>query len=83
VEVHVLEGLQHLEEQPRLVELADRIVEIKPLNHLPHVLAEPGDIVAQVGREMRRVGVQFFEIVAGGVVERETRRATELRLEIL
>jgi hypothetical protein len=83
VQVNVPEPLQHLEEQPRLVELADRVVEIEALDHLAHVLAEPGDIVAQVSREMRRVGEQLFEIVARGVVEREARRPTELRLEIL
>jgi hypothetical protein len=48
-----------------------------------HVLAEPGDIVAQVSREMKRVGEQLFEIVARGIVKRETRRPAKLRLEIL
>ncbi len=40
VQVDVLEALEHLEEKPRLVELADGVVEVELLQHLAHVGAE-------------------------------------------
>ena len=40
VEVNVLEAFQHLEEEPRLVELADCVVEVELLQYLAHVGAE-------------------------------------------
>ena len=40
-----------LEEQARLVELRDGVVEVELLEHLAHVGAEPGDVVAQVLRD--------------------------------
>ena len=83
VQVDVLEALEHLEQQPRLVELADRVVEVELLQHLAHVRAEAGDVVAQVRRQMRRVGEELVEVVAGGVVEREARDPAELRVEVL
>ena len=83
VQVDVLEALHHLEEQPRLVELADRVVEVELLEHLAHVRAEAGDVVAQVGGEVGRVGEELVEVVAGGVVEREAGRLAELRVEVL
>ena len=83
VQVDVLEALEHLEQQPRLVELADRVVEVELLQHLAHVRAEAGDVVAQVRRQVRRVGEELLEVVAGGVVEGEARRLPELRVEVL
>ena len=83
VQVDVLEALQHLEEQPRLVELADGVVEVELLQHLAHVRAEAGDVVAQVGGEVRRVGEELLEVVAGGVVEGEAGDLAELRVEVL
>ena len=73
VQVDVLEALEHLEEQARLVELADGVVEVELLQHLAHVRAEAGDVVAQVGGEVRRVGEELLEVVARRVVEGEAR----------
>ena len=83
VQVHVLEALEHLEQQPGLIQSADRVVEVESLEHLTHVLAEPGDVVAQIGGEVRRIGKELVEIVARGVVEGETGDLAELRVEIL
>ncbi len=71
VQIHVLEALEHLEKQARFVKLADGVVEVELLQHLAHIGAEAGDVVAQVGRQVRRIGQQLFEVVAGGVVEGE------------
>ena len=83
VQVDVLEALQHLEQEPRLIEFADRVVEVKLLQHLAHVLTEPRDVVPQVGGEMRRVGEELVEVVARGVVEREPRDLPQLWVEVL
>ena len=83
VQIDIFEALEHLEEKPRLVELADRIVEVEFLQHLAHVWAEPGDVVAQVGREVRRVGEELLEVIAGRVVEGEARDPAELGVEVL
>jgi hypothetical protein len=83
MQVHRLEALEHLEEQTRLVELADRVVEVKALEHVAHVLAEAGDVVAQVRRQLGRVGAQLVEVVARGVVEGEARGPAELPIEVL
>ena len=83
VQVDVLEALEHQEEQPRLVQLGDRVVEVELLQHLAHVRAEAGDVVAQVGGQVRRVGEQPLEVVAGRVVEGEARSLAELRVEVL
>ena len=74
VEIHlrIAEPLHHLEQQPRLVELGDGVVEVELLQHLAHVGAEPGDVVAQVLRDVGGVGQQLGEVVAGGVVEGES-----------
>ena len=71
VEVHVLEALQHLEEEPRLVELGDGVVEIELFEDFAHVRAEAGDVVPQVRGQVGRIGQELFEIVAGGVVKGE------------
>jgi len=78
MEIDLAEALQHLEEQAGLVELADRVVEIEPLDHLPHVLAEARDVVAEVGGRLRRVGQKPVEVVAGGVVEGEAGGSLQL-----
>ena len=83
VQVDVLEALQHLEQQPGLVELADGVVEVELLEHLAHVGAEAGDVVAEVRRQVRRVGEQLLEVVARRVVEGEARDLPELRIEVL
>src|SRR5690606_42022216 len=44
VQVDLLEALEYLEEQPGLVELADRVVEVELLQHFAHVGAETGDV---------------------------------------
>ena len=79
----VLKALQHLEQQPRLVELADGVVEVEPLQHLAHVAAEAGDVVAQVGCDVRRIGQQGFEVVARGVVEGESGSPAKLRVQVI
>jgi len=66
----------------RLVELADRVVEVELLEHGAHVRAEPGDLVAQVRSEARRVGHALFEVVARSVSEGEAGDPAELRIEV-
>ena len=85
VEVHlgVAEALHDQEEQARLVELADGVVEVELLQHLAHVGAEPGDVVAQVLRDVGRVGEQPREVVTRGVVEGESGGAPKQRIEVL
>ena len=83
VQIHGPEALQHLEQQPRLVELADGVVEVEPLQHLAHVAAEAGDVVAQVGCDVRRIGQQGFEVVARGVVEGESGSPAKLRVQVI
>src|SRR5207249_5888057 len=73
----------YLEEQSRLVALADRVVEVELLQHLAHVGAETGDVVAQVCGEVRRVGQELREVVTRGVVEREASDLAKLRVEVL
>ena len=48
MEIHRLEALEHLEEQARLIELADRVVEAESLEHLAHVLAKAGDMLRRL-----------------------------------
>ena len=85
VEVHlrIAEPLHDLEQQARLVELRDGVVEIELLQHLAHVGAEPGDVVAQVLRDVRGVGEQLLEVVARRVVEGEAGGAPKLRVEVV
>ena len=83
VQVDILEALEHLEQEPRFVELADGVVEVEPLQHLAHVRAEAGDVVAQVRRQVRRVGEELLEVVAGRVVEGEAGDLPQLRVEVL
>jgi hypothetical protein len=83
VQVDVLEALEHLKEEPCLVQLADRVVEVELLQNLAHVHAEAGDVVAEVGRQVRRIGEEFLEVVPGGVVEGESRCLAELGVEVL
>ena len=81
VQIDALEPLHHLKQQTRLVELADGVVEVEFLQHLAHVLAEAGDVVPEVGGELRRVCGQLVEVVAGGVVELEARGDAELPVQ--
>ena len=85
VEVHlrVAEPLDDLEQEPRLVELRDGVVEVELLEHFAHVGAEPGDVAAQILCDVGRVGEQFLEVVARRVVEGEARGAPELRVEVV
>jgi hypothetical protein len=83
VQIDILEALQHLEQQPRLIEPADCVVEVEALNDLAHVLAEAGDVIAKIGCDVRRVADQLVEIVQRGVVERETGGHAELLVEVL
>ena len=74
VEIHlrIAEPLHHLEQETRLIELGDGVVEVELLQHLAHVGAEPGDVVAQILRDVGGVGQQLGEVVAGRVVEGES-----------
>ena len=85
VEVHlgVAEALDDLKDQPRLVELADRVVEIEFLQHLAHVRTEADDVAAQIRGDERRVLYQPLEVAIGGVVEGEARGPAELRIQVL
>ena len=74
---------EHLEEQARFVQLADRVVEVELFQHLAHVRAEAGNVVAQVRGEVQRVAEQLVEIVAGRVVEGEAGRLPQLCIEVL
>jgi len=82
MQVDLPESLQHLEQQAGFVELGDRVVEVELLQHFAHVLAESGDVIAQIRGQVRRVTEQLVEVVAGRVVEREPRRLAQLRIEI-
>ena len=83
VQIHVLEALQHLEQQPGLLELADGVVEVEALQHVAHVLAEVGDVVPEVCRDLRRVGQQLVEVEARGVVEGEARGGAKRPVHVL
>ena len=83
VQIHLLEALEHLEQEPGLVELADGVVEVELLQHLAHVGAEPSHVVAQVRREVWRVSEQLVEVVARCVVESEAGCFAKLAVEIL
>ena len=64
MQVDVLEALHHLEQQAGLVELADGVVEVEALEHLAHVLAETGEVVAEVRSEKAEEHrAQYSEIV--------------------
>ena len=73
MKVHFSELLQHLKEETRLVEFADRVVDVEPFQNLAHVLAEAGDVVPQIGGHVGDVRQQPLEVVARGVVERQAR----------
>ena len=83
MEVDVLESLENLKQEPRFIELADGVAEIELLHHLTHVRTEAGDVVPKVRRQVRRVGEELVEVVAGRVVEREAGDLAELRVEVL
>ena len=85
VEIHlrIAEPLHDQEQQSRLVELGDGVVEVELLQHLAHVGAEPRDVVAQVLRDVGGVGEQLLEVVARRVVKREPGGAPELRVEVV
>ena len=85
VQIHprIGEPLHDLEQETRLVELGDGVVEVELLEHLAHVGAEPRDVVAQVRRDLGGVGEQPLEVVARGVVEGESRGALKLAIEVL
>ena len=83
VQVDVLELLQHQEKQPGLVHLGDRVAEIELLQHLPHVVREPGDVSPQVRGQVSMVLQQPLERERRGVVEGEARRPAELRGQVL
>jgi len=44
-----------LEQQPGLIKLADRIVEVELLQHFAHIRTEARNIIAQIRRQMGRV----------------------------
>jgi len=83
MQVHVLESLQHLEQQTCLVELADGVVEVELFEHLPHVRAEASNVIPKVRGDVGGVGEEFVEIVARRVVEGETGSSPELGVQIL
>src|SRR5262245_56476690 len=83
VQINVLEAFEHLKKKTPFVEFADRVVEIELLQYLAHVGTEFGDIVPQVGCEVWRVREELIEIVAGRVVEGETRHFSKLGIEVL
>ena len=81
--LRIAEPLHHLEQETRLVELGDGVVEVELLQHLAHVGAEPGDVVAQILRNVGGVGQQLGEVVAGGVVEGESGSGLQQPLGVL
>jgi hypothetical protein len=83
VEVDVLEPLQDQEEQPGLVQLGDGVLEVELLQHFPQVVAEPGDVEAQVRRQVGRVVQQLLEVEGGGIVDREAGGPPEDGVQVL
>jgi hypothetical protein len=71
VQVDLAETLHHQEEQPALVEVGDGAVEVQLRQHVAHVRAEAVHVLAQVVRDVVRVGQQAREVVARDVVEGE------------
>ena len=71
MKIDILKALQHLEEESCFAQPLNRVVEVELLQYVAHILAEPGDVVAQIGCEIGRVCEQLLEIVSRGVVERE------------
>ena len=78
VEIDILEPLHDAEEEPPLVQHADRVPEAERLQHLPHVRAEPGDVAPQVTGQVWRVGDEALEVVWGYVIEVEARGTPKL-----
>ena len=74
VQVDVLEPLRDQEQQARIFELGDGVVEVEPLDDLPHVVGERVDVVLQVGGEVLGIAAERLEGVRRGVVEREAGR---------
>ena len=56
MEIDILEFLEYLEEEAGFIELADRVVEIEFLDHLPHIGAEARDVVAEIFGQIRGIG---------------------------
>jgi len=83
MQVDVLEALKHLEQEPGFRQLADRVVEVKLLQHFAHVRAEARNVVAQVGCDVWRVGKKLFKIVTRRVVEGEAGGSAKLRIQVL
>ena len=83
MEIDVLEALHDLEDESRLVELADSVGEIEFLDDLAHIGAEAGDVVAEIGGKVGGVARHPLEIVARGVVEGEARSLAQLGVEVL
>lgn len=83
MQIDGLEPLGHLEQEPGLVELLDRVVEIELLQYLFHVRGEAVDVVSEIGGEIRRIGQQLVDVVAGGIVEGVAGDFTEERRRIL
>src|SRR5438874_6854947 len=83
MKIDILEAFQHLKQQAGFGQSPNRVVEVKFLQHVAHVLAEAGDVVAQIRSEIRRVREQLLEVVSRRVEEGEARGGSELRIEIL
>ena len=83
VQIDALEPLHHLEQEPRLVELADRVVEVEPFHHAPHVVAESGDVVPQIAGKPGGIREQPVEVVLRCVVEGESGSSAKLPVQLL
>ena len=71
VQVDIFEALHHQIKQVGFVEFLDGVVEVEALDDLPHVVAEAGDVIAQVLCQLRRVAEERIEVVTRSVVEGE------------
>lgn len=83
MQVDILELLHHQEEQPRLVELIDGVVEVELFQHLAHIVAETIDVGAQVGGKAGRVVQQSFKAIERGVIKGVAGSPAQLRREII
>ncbi len=83
VQIDVLESLHHLEQEAGVVEPGDGVVEVELVQHVAHVGAEAVDVVAQVGRQVRRVAEQALEVIERGVVEGVAGGPAQHRVEVI
>ena len=81
--LHRGEPADDLEQDLRLGHPGDLVVQVEPLDDLPDVLGEAGDVVPQVLRHLRRVRGDRREVLLRRVVERQLRRELQRAVLVL